>query len=103
MEIARAAAAAGFDVTIAAHDTQPVAGIKTIELNWKRASSTLGAALQILPEIFRVRRAIAQVQPDILHNIDLKPALVGSFAALGLRTAVINSINGFGFVFFNEA
>lgn len=102
MEIARAAVAAGYDVIIAAHGTRPVEGMRTIELNWKRAPTPLRAALQIVSEFFRVRRAIAGVHPDILHNIDLKPALVGSLAAIGQRVSIVNSINGFGFIFFSR-
>ena len=45
-----------------------------------------------------VRRAIRRLQPDILHNVTLKPVLYGTLAALSLRRKinVVNAVSGLG-------
>jgi glycosyltransferase involved in cell wall biosynthesis len=44
------------------------------------------------------------LSPDILHNISLKPVLLGTTASLGLpATAVANSLTGLGTLFIGEA
>jgi glycosyltransferase involved in cell wall biosynthesis len=105
-DVAASAAQSGLDVVVAArrgNEAHVDHDFKFIDLNWKRSGSLLGAALQFFPELYRVRRVIKIVAPDILHNISLKPAIVGSLAALGTNTKVVNSINGFGFVFHDKS
>lgn len=102
MEIARAAARDGFEVFIAASGTKAAPdGIRVLELAWRRAPSTIAAILRAPTEFFQVWALLRRVQPDLLHNIDLKPSIVGSMASFGHKTRVINSINGLGFVFFD--
>ena len=104
--VADTAAQAGFEVVVAA---RPDNGSPTPEnfemkgLNWRRSGSLLGAAFQFLPELLRVRRLLRDVKPDVLHNIALKPAIIGSLAAMGSNIKVVNSINGFGFVFHDQS
>lgn len=106
-DLAAAAVKAGFDVYVAARSAKDGsagdANITMIPLGWKRSGSTLGALLSLIPDVFRVMRMIAQVKPDVLHNISLKPAIIGSIAAFGRNVTVVNSINGFGFVFQSRA
>ena len=105
-DVAATAARSGLDVVVAARrggDAHVDHGFKTIDLNWKRSGSLLGAALQVFPELYRVRRVVKDVKPNILHNISLKPVIIGSLAALGTNTKVVNSINGFGFVFHDKS
>ncbi|NKB45944.1 MAG: glycosyltransferase [Alphaproteobacteria bacterium] len=104
LELAAAAAEAGFDVTVAARCDGPEkfsgANFKVVPLEWKRTGSILGAMGALLPDLWCVRSVLAQVKPDVVHNISLKPAIIGSIAAFGRTTKVINSINGFGYVFY---
>ncbi len=105
-DVANTAAAIGFDVTVAARcgeRSDKAINFDVVHLNWRRSNSLLGSALNFFPELWRVRRLIKKMRPDVLHNIALKPAILGSLGALGTPTRVINSINGLGFVFFDRS
>lgn len=106
-DLAVAAAEEGYDVFIAARlgaCSVPVnAPFTFIALDWKRSSSLVFSVLRFLPELGRVRSLVADIRPDVLHNIALKPAIMGSLAAVGQNMAVINSINGLGFVFYAQS
>src|SRR5262245_7384194 len=56
------------------------AGYKVIDFPWRRSRSLLRAALQVVPELIRVRRLLQELTPDVLHNIALKPAIIGAVA-----------------------
>lgn len=77
-------------------------GVTVIPFPWKRSPSLLVSLLYVLPDLCRVWRLMATVDPDVLHNIALKSSLVGSLAAMGRRTRVINAIHGFGFLFMDR-
>ena len=101
-DLALIAADAGFNVSVAARcddGSNANSNFNVIDLQWHRSGSLIGSALNFLPELWRVRRLIREVNPHVLHNIALKSAILGSLGALGTRTQVINSINGLGFVF----
>ncbi len=103
MDLVAAASEAGFDVYVAARcsnlQAEDQTGITIIPLSWERPGSILGALFSVVPDVFRVMAVMARVKPSVVHNISLKPAIVGSIAALGCKARVLNSINGFGFVF----
>ncbi len=106
LPMARAAREAGYEVHVA---TRLKDGGASIEkegfvphaLSWSRGSlSPLGS----LSAIVELRRLVSALKPDILHNVSLKPVLLGSTASLGLsRTAVVNSLTGLGTLFIGEA
>lgn len=103
-DLASAATRAGFDVRVVAYcggsaGLAPEEGFTVIDFPWRRASSLLQAALQFLPELLRVRRLLARLQPDILHNIALKPAIIGSLCAPP-GAKIVNTLTGFGFLFY---
>jgi glycosyltransferase involved in cell wall biosynthesis len=51
-----------------------------------------------------LRRLIRTLRPDILHNVSLKPVLLGGTASLGFSgTAVVNSLTGLGTLFIGAA
>ncbi len=106
-DLAVAAAEEGYDVFVAARrgaSSVPAnAGFTFIDLDWKRSSSLVLSALRFLPELGRVRGVLADVRPDVLHNIALKPTVMGSLAAAGQNMAVINAINGLGFIFYAQS
>lgn len=104
LELAATAAEAGFDVTVAARCDDPAqfssANFKVVPLAWRRTGSILSAVFGLIPDLLRVRAVLARENPDVIHNISLKPAIVGSIAAIGRKVKVINSVNGFGYVFY---
>jgi glycosyltransferase involved in cell wall biosynthesis len=106
LPMARAAKAAGYDVHVA---TRLKDGRAAIEregfvphaLAWSRGSLSFGGSLSA---IFALRRLLRELRPDILHNVSLKPVLLGTIASLGLTaTAVVNSVTGLGTLFIGEA
>jgi len=102
LPMARAAKAAGLEVHVAARMGTEQHAIETEgfiahPLDWRRGSlnpfGNLGSVLQL-------RRLLSGVRPHILHNIAMKPVLLGSFAASGLqRIAIVNSLAGLGSIY----
>lgn len=106
-EITRGARQHGWDIFVAARhgDGHPPVddGVTYIPFPWKRSPSLPVSALQVIPDFFRVGILLSAVKPDILYNIALKPAVVGSCAAFGRPITVVNAIHGFGFLFVNRS
>ncbi|MBK5197407.1 MAG: glycosyltransferase family 4 protein [Methyloceanibacter sp.] len=106
LPMARAAQEAGYEVHVATRLKDGAAsiakeGFVPHALNWSRGSlSPLGS----LSAIWELRRLLRALKPDILHNVSLKPVLLGTAASLGLSaTAVVNSLTGLGTLFIGEA
>jgi glycosyltransferase involved in cell wall biosynthesis len=106
LPMARAAKAAGYEVHVATRLKDGAASIEAEgfvphALSWSRGSlSPMGS----LGAIVALRRLLKAVRPDILHNVSLKPVLLGTVASLGLSTvAVVNSVTGLGTLFIGEA
>jgi glycosyltransferase involved in cell wall biosynthesis len=106
LPMARAAKQAGYEVHVA---TRLKSGKAAIEregfvphaLTWSRGSLSPWGSFSAVIELRRLFRALA---PDILHNISLKPVLLGTTASLGLSDiAVVNSLTGLGTLFIGEA
>jgi glycosyltransferase involved in cell wall biosynthesis len=99
--MARAAQRAGFAVAVAtridAHGERIRAeGFALHPLHWRRGSTGLWASLAAIAEIARLYR---RERPDLVHHVALKPAVLGSIAALLAGVpAVVNAVTGFGFV-----
>ena len=106
-QLAEAAKDVGLERVLAAriHDRnrEVLVGMTLMDLAWRRPRSLIDAALRFFPDLFRVRRALRQADPAILHNIGFKAAFVGSLAAWGRPVKIINSINGFGFTFYSSS
>jgi glycosyltransferase involved in cell wall biosynthesis len=106
LPMARAAKQAGYEVHVA---TRLKSGKAAIEregfvphaLTWSRGSlSPLGSFSAVID----LRRLLRVLAPDILHNISLKPVLLGTTASLGFSDiAVVNSLTGLGTLFIGEA
>jgi glycosyltransferase involved in cell wall biosynthesis len=102
LPMARAAKAAGYEVHVATRLKDGKAAIEAEgfiphALSWQRGSLSPTHALAGVIELRRLLRAI---RPDILHNIALKPVLLGGIASLGLSpSAVVNSLTGLGTLF----
>ena len=106
LPMARAARNAGYEIHVATRTKDGRAAIEREgfvphALAWSRGSlSPLGS----LAAVRELRRLLDKLEPDILHNISLKPVLLGTTASLGLaRTAVVNSLTGLGTLFIGEA
>ncbi len=102
---AKAAVKSGYDVTVLTNVNmyQKVIkneGIRVIPINIKRKCINPWHELKIIIKIIKV---LKKEQPDIIHNIALKPIIYGSVAAKFARIEnVINAIVGLGVVFINR-
>lgn len=102
LPMARAAREAGYEVHVIARIVErrreiEREGFRAHHIEWRRSRISAGATLRSVREI---RSLLAEISPSVLHNVALKPAVVGSLAAVGLRNlGVVNSINGLGSAF----
>lgn len=102
LDLARAAAAAGYDVHVATRVTRHGERIRSAGLTLhplelgRRVGNPLG-------EIASLVGLMSRVRPAILHNVALKPAVFGSLAArLAGNPRVVNAVSGLGYVFINK-
>ena len=102
LPMARAAKAAGYEVHVAARFKDGRAGIEAEgfvahPLSWSRGSLSVRdsfAAVRQLRALYR------ELEPAIVHNVALKPVLLGTIGGLGFgKTAVVNSLTGLGALF----
>jgi glycosyltransferase involved in cell wall biosynthesis len=106
LPMARAALEAGYEVHVATRldqgrDAIAAEGFVVHPLSWQRGSLSL---LHSFSGVIELRRLIKQISPAILHNVALKPVLLGSAASLGRSgLAVVNSLTGLGTLFIGEA
>lgn len=106
LPMARAARDAGYEVHVATRIKDSKAGIEREgfvphALSWSRGSLSATGSVAAVREL---RRLFHEIDPDILHNISLKPVLLGTTASLGFsRLAVVNSLTGLGTLFIGEA
>ncbi|MGV1014510.1 MAG: glycosyltransferase family 4 protein, partial [Methyloceanibacter sp.] len=105
LPMARAAKEAGYEVHVATRLKDGEAAIKREgfvphALPWIRGSFSPRGSVQA---IFEIRRLLRELDPDILHNVSLKPVLLGTTASLGFgETAVVNSLTGLGTLFIGD-
>jgi glycosyltransferase involved in cell wall biosynthesis len=101
LPMARAAAAAGYQVHLATHvnkDREAIErlGIEVHPLNWRRGSLYPFAVASVVREI---RRLYARLQPDIVHHVTLQSIIIGSLASTGMPFVQLNSFFGLGSAF----
>ena len=105
--LARYLAAEGWEVVVAtqvnrAADSERIAaaGLRVVPVPLERGRLL---ALGDLCYWWRLRRLYREEQPDVVHQVAMKPVLYGSVAALGLpRTGVVNALAGLGYLFTNR-
>ncbi len=107
-ELIQGARAQGYEIIVAGRcrpgDNARAAGELTIiPFDWKRSPSLLVSMSYFIPDLIRVGGLLAAVNPTVLHNIAIKPSVLGSLAATGRDIRVINAIHGFGFLFLSRA
>lgn len=102
LPMARAAKRAGYEVHVASRLKNGKAAIEAEGfvphgLSWSRGSLS---PLDSLSAVVELRRLMRAVEPGLLHNVALKPVLLGSVASLGFsECAVVNSVTGLGTLF----
>jgi glycosyltransferase involved in cell wall biosynthesis len=105
-QMARAARDAGFEVHLLARSSDRKAQIEAEgftfhPLTWERRRISPQATLGSIRE---VRQVLRQIAPDVVHNVSLKPVVVGSLAARGLPgVAIVNGIEGLGSNFLSRS
>lgn len=102
LPIARALKQAGYEVAVACRvrhhgaDIQ-AEGFRLFPLALSRRSLN---PFHLALTVRRLRRILREWQPDVVHNVALKPALLGSLAARREKVpGIVNAIAGLGFVF----
>ncbi len=102
---ARAARAAGFQVSVATRVNAHAElirgeGFALYPLSWRRGSINPIAGVASILEIARLYR---RERPSIVHHVSQKPILVGSIAArISGVTRIVNALTGLGFLFAAE-
>lgn len=101
LTLAQAAIAAGYEVHVAcragaaAQDLSD-AGMHVHPLPWSRTDGPLRTASALLS----LHRLIRSLKPAIVHNVALKPVVLGSIVARIAFTAhVVNAVAGLGYAF----
>lgn len=102
LDRAVAAAREGFNVVVVTHVTEhrekiEAAGLKVIHLALDRKSVNPFLALATLFTLWKILR---RERPSIVHNVALKPIILGSLAArLMGKAPLVNAVVGGGFIF----
>ncbi|HET7594563.1 MAG TPA: glycosyltransferase family 4 protein [Stellaceae bacterium] len=101
LPMARAAQRAGFDVAVATRVDEHgerirAEGFALHPLRWRRRDIGPWASLRAISEVYRL---YSRERPLLVHHVALKPAVLGSIAALLAGVpAVVNAVTGVGFV-----
>jgi glycosyltransferase involved in cell wall biosynthesis len=105
LPMARAARDAGYDVHVAARLNRgkpaiEAEGFTPHALSWRRGSLSPSHSVA---GVLELRKLLRSLRPDILHNVSLKPVLLGSVASLGFSSlAVVNGLTGLGTLFVGD-
>jgi len=106
LPLARAAAQAGYQVTVATHVTTfgptiAAAGCRVVPLRLRRATTNPWAEVASVAELVGLYR---RERPDLVHHVALKPVVYGSIAARIARVPhVVNAVAGLGWVFLSRS
>ena len=101
LPMARAARDAGFEVHVATNVNKGAGAIEAERfvlhpIPFRRGGLSPSSAL---PAIGAIRQVKAAIKPDVVHHAGLQSSVLGSLAALGSRTPVVNAITGLGYIF----
>ncbi len=105
LPMARAARDAGYEVHVATRVANGGAaieaeGFQLHRLTWRRGSTNPVDFIQAVAAARRLYRALA---PDLVHQVALWPAIVGSLAAIGLPGVRLSALAGLGFAFTSKS
>jgi len=98
LPMARAAAAEGFEVHVGTRaksfsEAIRAEGFTVHDLPWEKLKRS---PLDIVRDIWAIRRLYQSLKPDIVHHIALVPVIFGQLAATGLSVSTVNTIAGLG-------
>ncbi|MHB2168642.1 glycosyltransferase family 4 protein [Alsobacter sp. R-9] len=101
LPMARAAKAAGFDVHVACRidrhaEAIAAEGFTAHPLPWSRMNRKAG---DLLREIASIRALYKDLRPSLVHQVAMKPVILGSLASSGLGLPTVNSVAGLGWGF----
>jgi glycosyltransferase involved in cell wall biosynthesis len=102
LALARACQELGWEVIVATRTSKlskdiEKEGFTLVPIRMRRRGRKIMSELLTIIELIRLFR---RHQPDIIHNVGLKPVIYGSIAALITRTGrVVNTLAGMGYVF----
>ena len=105
LPIALEAQKAGYDVTVLCKDNGRANeivnhGLKFIDISFDKVKFKPLNELKILLKLLAIYK---REKPDIVHQITLKPIILGSIAAkVNKKIAIINAVSGLGIIFSNE-
>jgi len=95
----------GFEVFVATRDGDAAIairsqGITVLPIDFSRRGMN---PVRELMTILKLRSLISDVEPDIVHNIALKPVVLGTIAAILARTTfIVNAPVGMGYIFSSQ-
>ena len=95
----------GFDVVVATRDGKAAEtikshGIAVVPIDFSRRGMN---PVRELMAVVKLRNLISDVEPDLVHNIALKPVVLGTIAAKLARTSfIVNAPVGMGYVFSSQ-
>lgn len=102
VDIARAAAKAGFEVHVVTKPSNKIQNIEALgfqhsTIPLSRSGLNIAAELRLIVALFRT---LKRVKPDVLHLVTIKPVLYGGILArIAGVPAVVSAISGLGYVF----
>ena len=102
LPMARAARAAGFDVHVITNISDRADAIKAEGFELHQVDLRRGSVspTDTISPIWQVRQCLKKIRPAVVHNVALKPLVIGSVAAWGIEgLSIVNSINGLGSAF----
>jgi len=101
LPMARAARDAGYEVHVATNVNAGAAAIAAERFTlhpipFRRGGLSPATAL---PTVRAIRAVEAAIQPDVVHHSGLQSSVLGSLAAVGRATPVVNAMTGLGYIF----
>ncbi len=101
LPMARAARDAGYEVHVATNVNAGAAAIAAERfvlhpIPFRRGGLSPASAL---PTVRAIRAVEAAIRPDVIHHSGLQSSVLGSLAALGKATPVVNAMTGLGYIF----
>jgi glycosyltransferase involved in cell wall biosynthesis len=101
LPMARAAREAGYEVHVATNVNAGAAAIAAEHfvlhpIPFRRGGLSPSSAL---PTIRAIRAVEAAIKPDVVHHSGLQSSVLGSLAALGRPTPIVNALTGLGYIF----
>src|SRR5690349_24194224 len=105
LPMARAARNVGYEVHVATRVVHGASAIEAEGFKLHPIPFTRGriAILSALKTIFALRRIHRDIKPVLAHHVALQSSVLGSLAAIGQHTALVNALTGFGFTFISNS